>query len=381
MNNIDTISSYSEQIEISPKLSNDSISNFSEKNSIYKDNEISYINEFYNGRNNGINFYDFATKKQRNKIDYLNISDEEYKKQKCYKKILLMLNGLNELSKNILDEIVYLSWYYYKKLSNKRLTTIVPIITYKILQKYDIQTVSLKDLKTKINFSYKKYFKNEKLFGELNSVVRLKMSSKNYKYNNNINNIIYSIKQPYSELVFNSFSKYINLLKDKSQKPVSTVKINKKKLSRNKNNKLIESLYTKISKDENDINELYTNPTIIELNKCLDECKSLIYNAKKICTDNNKDELMSETNATNQTINLKEENVKIYWENTFNNFFQNKIDKDTLALGLVKYLIDKSEIISLSYKKMNDIFNCSIYKIKKAILYIIDYFNYINKIE
>lgn len=381
MNNIDTISSYSEQIEISPKLSNDSISNFSEKNSIYKDNEISYINEFYNGRNNGINFYDFATKKQRNKIDYLNISDEEYKKQKCYKKILLMLNGLNELSKNILDEIVYLSWYYYKKLSNKRLTTIVPIITYKILQKYDIQTVSLKDLKTKINFSYKKYFKNEKLFGELNSVVRLKMSSKNYKYNNNINNIIYSIKQPYSELVFNSFSKYINLLKDKSQKPVNTVKINKKKLSRNKNNKLIESLYTKISKDENDINELYTNPTIIELNKCLDECKSLIYNAKKICTDNNKDELMSETNATNQTINLKEENEKIYWENTFNNFFQNKIDKDTLALGLVKYLIDKSEIISLSYKKMNDIFNCSIYKIKKAILYITDYFNYINKIE
>ena len=381
MNNIDTISSYSEQIEISPKLSNDSISNFSEKNSIYKDNEISYINEFYNGRNNGINFYDFATKKQRNKIDYLNISDEEYKKQKCYKKISLMLNGLNELSKNILDEIVYLSWYYYKKLSNKRLTTIVPIITYKILQKYDIQTVSLKDLKTKINFSYKKYFKNEKLFGELNSVVRLKMSSKNYKYNNNINNIIYSIKQPYSELVFNSFSKYINLLKDKSQKPVSTVKINKKKLSRNKNNKLIESLYTKISKDENDINELYTNPTIIELNKCLDECKSLIYNAKKICTDNNKDELMSETNATNQTINLKEENEKIYWENTFNNFFQNKIDKDILALGLVKYLIDKSEIISLSYKKMNDIFNCSIYKIKKAILYITDYFNYINKIE
>ena len=381
MNNIDTISSYSEQIEISPKLSNDSISNFSEKNSIYKDNEISYINEFYNGRNNGINFYDFATKKQRNKIDYLNISDEEYKKQKCYKKISLMLNGLNELSKNILDEIVYLSWYYYKKLSNKRLTTIVPIITYKILQKYDIQTVSLKDLKTKINFSYKKYFKNEKLFGELNSVVRLKMSSKNYKYNNNINNIIYSIKQPYSELVFNSFSKYINLLKDKSQKPVNTVKINKKKLSRNKNNKLIESLYTKISKDENDINELYTNPTIIELNKCLDECKSLIYNAKKICTDNNKDELMSETNATNQTINLKEENAKIYGENTFNNFFQNKIDKDILALGLVKYLIDKSEIISLSYKKMNDIFNCSIYKIKKAILYITDYFNYINKIE
>ena len=381
MNNIDTISSYSEQIEISPKLSNDSISNFSENHSIYKDNEISYINEFYNGRNNGINFYDFATKKQRNKIDYLNISDEEYKKQKCYKKISLMLNGLNELSKNILDEIVYLSWYYYKKLSNKRLTTIVPIITYKILQKYDIQTVSLKDLKTKINFSYKKYFKNEKLFGELNSVVRLKMSSKNYKYNNNINNIIYSIKQPYSELVFISFTKYINLLKDKSQKPVNTVKINKKKLSRNKNNKLIESLYTKISKDENDINELYTNPTIIELNKCLDECKSLIYNAKKICTDNNKDELMSETNATNQTINLKEENAKIYGENTFNNFFQNKIDKDILALGLVKYLIDKSEIISLSYKKMNDIFNCSIYKIKKAILYIIDYFNYINKIE
>lgn len=383
MNNIDANSSNIEENEIEDYSQNvNSNSIFSDN----KSNEISYINEFYNGGNNQNIIYNFGNKKQRNIIDYLNINDEEYKRQQCYKKINFMIKGLNSLPNDIINEIVYYSWYYFKKLSNKKLSTIVPIITYKIIKKYNIKSVSLKDLKQNINFSYKTYFQNEKLFSEMNSVVKNKEN--NFKFNNNINNIIISKKQSFPELVLGSINKYIDLAKDKIQIHPNIIKFqsNKRQKDNNKLNKkksdykLIESLFSKISKNENNTKELYSNPVTLELNNCLMQCKSLIYNNKQVCAE--KDELMSETNMTNQTINLIEENEKkLYDEKTFNKFFENKIDNDNLGLGLLKYFVDKNENISLSYKKMQKIFNCSIYQIKKSILYINEYINYINKIE
>ena len=383
MNNIDTNSSNIEENEIEDYSQNvNSNSIFSDN----KSNEISYINEFYNGGNNQNIIYNFGNKKQRNIIDYLNINDEEYKRQQCYKKINFMIKGLNSLPNDIINEIVYYSWYYFKKLSNKKLSTIVPIITYKIIKKYDIKSVSLKDLKQNLNFCYKTYFQNEKLFNELNSSAKNKEN--NFKFNNNINNIIISKKQSFPELVLGSINKYIDLAKDKIQIHPNIIKFqsNKRQKDNNKLNKkksdykLIESLFSKISKNENNAKELYSNPAILELNNCLMQCKSLIYNNKQVCIE--KDELTSETNMTNQTINLIEDNdKKLYDENTFNKYFENKIDSDNLGLGLLKYFVDKNENISLSYKKMQKLFNCSIYQIKKSILYINEYINYINKIE
>ena len=387
MNNIDTNSSNIEENEIEDYSQNvNSNSIFSDN----KSNEISYINEFYNGGNNQNIIYNFGNKKQRNIIDYLNINDEEYKRQQCYKKINFMIKGLNSLPNDIINEIVYYSWYYFKKLSNKKLSTLVPIITYKIIKKYNIKSVSLKDLKQNINFSYKTYFQNEKLFSEMNSVVKNKEN--NFKFNNNINNIIISKKQSFPELVLGSINKYIDLAKDKIQIQPNIIKFKSNKWQKDNNYdnnklnkkksdyKLIESLFSNISKNENNTKELYSNPVILELNNCLMQCKSLIYNNKQVCSE--KDELMSETNMTNQTINLIEENEKkLYDEKTFNKFFENKIDNDNLGLGLLKYFVDKNENISLSYKKMQKIFNCSIYQIKKSILYINEYINYINKIE
>ena len=387
MNNIDTNSSNIEENEIEDYSQNvNSNSIFSDN----KSNEISYINEFYNGINKPNIIYNFWNKKQRNIIDYLNINDDEYKKQQCFKKINFMLKGLNSLPNDIINEIVYYSWYYFKKLSNKKLSTIVPIITYKIIKKYDIKSVSLKDLKQNLNFCYKTYFQNEKLFNELNSSAKNKEN--NFKFNNNINNIIISKKQTFSELVLSSITKYIDLAKNKIQIQPNIIKFrnNKKrkdnnydteKLNKVKSDyKIIESLFSKISKNENNAKELYSNPAILELNNCLMQCKSLIYNNKQVCLE--KDELTSETNMTNQTINLIEDNdKKLYDENTFNKYFENKIDSDNLGLGLLKYFVDKNENISLSYKKMQKLFNCSIYQIKKSILYINEYINYINKIE
>jgi hypothetical protein len=387
MNNIDTNSSNIEENEIEDYSQNGN------SNSVFSDNksnEISYINEFYNGINKPNIIYNFWNKKQRNIIDYLNINDDEYKKQQCFKKINFMLKGLNSLPNDIINEIVYYSWYYFKKLSNKKLSTIVPIITYKIIKKYDIKSVSLKDLKQNLNFCYKTYFQNEKLFNELNSSAKNKEN--NFKFNNNINNIIISKKQSFSELVLGSITKYIDLAKDKIQIQPNIIKFrnNKKRKDNNYDNeklnkvksdyKIIESLFSKISKNENNAKELYSNPAILELNNCLMQCKSLIYNNKQVCIE--KDELTSETNMTNQTINLIEDNdKKLYDENTFNKYFENKIDSDNLGLGLLKYFVDKNKNISLSYKKMQKLFNCSIYQIKKSILYINEYINYINKIE
>ena len=387
MNNIDTENSYSDRNEIE----NDSLSN-SYKSIISNDNSIEVTNnEFYNGFNSRNSLYNLQNKKQRNSIDYLNINEEDYQKKICYKKINLMLKGLNSLSIDIINEISFLSWYYLKKLPNKKLVTIVPIITYKIIKKYNIKNVTLKDLKEKLNFKYKTYLKNEKLFDELNLNLNQKKSNNSINFNNNINNIIISKKQSFSELVLNSITKYIQLIKEKILFQPNMIKYKNYKPITNKgkiiNDKsyydAIESLFEKISSNENKTKELYTNPIIIELNNCLLQCKSFIYNNKQIeIENNNMVEQMSETNNTNQTINLIEESEKrIYDENTFNKFFENKIDTDNLGLALIKYFIDKNEKITLSYKKMKEIFVCNIYQVKKSISFIKEFINYINKIK
>ena len=294
----------------------------------------------------------------------------------------------NTLNKNIIDEIANSSWYYLKKLGNKKLSTIVPIITYKTIKKYKIKTVSLKDLKQKLNFSYKTYFRNEKLFSELFTNDTEKKLSENYKYNNDINNIITIKKQSFSELVLSSIIKYIDIIKEKYQTKKDILGIKYNNLSKEKkesnyvkaNYRIIDSIYNKIIQNKKITKELYSNPALIELNNCLMQIKSFIYNNTPILSEKNnfniKDEIMSDTNMTNFTINLKEENEnKIYEQNSFNYFFENKLDADSLALGLLKYFIDKNELISLSYRKMTDIFKWNIYRIKKSILYIKEYNN------
>ena len=321
MNNIDEYSSYSEQNEINQNILNDySNSVLSEEDDINKYDENSFINEINNYSNNKTN-YNFEVKKKYNTIDYLNFNEDESKKQQCYR---------------------------------KQLATIVPIVTYKILKKNNIKTISLKDLKTKLNFKCKTYFKNEKLFSELNPNTEHKIL--NLKYNNkNTININHKNKN-YSELVLNSLIKYIKKIKDKIYLNINVIKPKNKKISNKK--ELIEQ---KISNNDN----------------CLKQCKSFIYNF------NNKEESTSETNITYPTINIKEDDGgKIHYENSFNNFFENKIDNDNLALGLLKYFIDENNVISLSYQKLKDILNCNIYRIKKSILYIKQYFNnYINNID
>jgi len=391
MNDFHTNDSFSENkeeedMEDYPNSINNSNSNFNyEINSMYNGNETVYGNEYVK---NEYNFYD--SKKHKTIIDYLNINSDEYRKYKMSQKIKLMLYGLNSLSQSNIDEICYLSWYYSQKLSHKKLSTIVQIIVYKIIKKYNIKSISLKDLKSKLNFRYKTYLKNEKLFPELDSYKNISTSTnttntnkdilnkKSHHKNYIISNNIYCIKIPstpnYSESVYNSTKKYIKTLKEKSQSQSNKIKLKGKK--GNKNNMIIEKIFEKFKSDENNTKELYCSPIIFELNKCQEQCKCFIYNNKRTSSDNYNDETIN-----GNIINLKEENEKILSdENIFEDYFKDKINSDILGLGMIKYFIDKNKIIILSYNIIKEIFNCNIHQVKKSIIEINLYNKYINNI-
>ena len=389
MNDYHTNDSFSEDkeeedMEDYPNSLNNSNSNFNDEiNNMYSDSGTIYHNEYVKKE---YNFYD--SKRPKTIIDYLNFNSEEYRKNKMSQKIKLMLYGLTSLSQSNIDEICYLSWFYSQKLSHKKLSTIVQIIVYKIIKKYNIKSITLKDLKSKINFRYKTYLKNEKLFPELdnhnnnmqisintiNTNAKKDILNKNSHHKNNIiNNNIYYIKIPnnpnYSDSVYNSTKKYIKILKEKSQRQPNKIKLKGKK--GNKNNMIIEKIFEKFKTDENNLNELYFNPVIFELNKCQEQCKCFIYNNKRTSSDNNNDEIIN-----GNTINLKEENEKILSdENIFEDYFKDKINCEILGLGMIKYFIDNNKIIILSYNIIKEIFNCNIHQVKKSI----DYINLYNK--
>ena len=104
-----------------------------------------------------------------------------------------------------------------------------------------------------------------------------------------------------------SLKKSINKIKDKIKlniniiKPKNIKKLNNKERTNNKisNGKKIELIYTNISENENNIKKLYYNPVIEELDNWLAQCESLIYNSS------NKEDSVSDTNITNQTINIR----------------------------------------------------------------------------
>ena len=391
----DDNSSYSQkkgEDEMYQKTSpNDSNSMILEDNSDINKDTI-YDGEFQNCDNNNFYFYNYGNRKPRNIIDYLNVNSDEYKKNRMSQKIKLMLINLPQLSKYYIDEICNLCWYYSKKLSHKKLSTILPVIVYKIITKYNIKYISLKDLKNKINFKYKTYFQNEKLFSELNESI----NNNNKKFSSNI--FTYNIKtQKYSDLVYNNIITYIKKIKEKSQTQNNIIKIrhkkspakkvkekntnNKNKYSNDKNNKIIQKIYDKLSSEEKEIKEQYSTPFNFELNNCQEQCKVFIYNNKHLSNNNES----NDNTSINNTISLKEEDESEESksensENKFNTYFKNKICGDILGLGMIKYFTDKNEIILLSYKFLKDIFNCNICQVKKSIIFIKLYINCINNI-
>ena len=333
--------------------------------------ESETYNEFISNGNNQINFYHYENRKPKTVIDYLNINNDDYKKSKMYQKTSQMLNNLSSLPKIYQEEICYLSWVYSQKLPNKKLSTIVPIIVYKIITKYNIKNISLMDLKKNINFKYKTYFKNEKLFRELDKKFTPDKNSSKERLNISLYNNLKT--QNYCDLVYNSVKKHINVIKEKIYSDFNMIRIKRKKKSKNeikenpKNNIIIEKIINKLSNEEEN-KELYCSPVNFELNNCQEQCKSLIYNNQVNNSDN--------SNINDKIININEENEnKLTYNKQFEDYFKNKIAIDILGLGMIKFFIDKNNIIIISYKHLKDIFNYNIYQIKKCIFHIKSYIN------
>ena len=144
--------------------------------------------------------------------------------------------------------------------------------------------------------------------------------------------------------------------------------------------KIIQKIFVKLSSKEKEIEEQYSTSFNLELNNCQEQCKTFIYNNPYLSADDNKGILIDKN-----IINLNEEEEPEKGktpisEKKFINYFNNKICCDILGLGMIKYFIDKNEIILLSYRILKEIFNCNIIQVKKSIIFIQLYINIIKNI-
>jgi hypothetical protein len=99
-------------------------------------------------------------KKPTNSLDYINFNSEKYNHWKIKEKIKLRLSSFN-LNDKYINEIFEIS-ILHKKKSNLRLSTIIPIVAYKVCQKNHLQ-VSYQELFDKLKFKKSKYIKYSKL--------------------------------------------------------------------------------------------------------------------------------------------------------------------------------------------------------------------------
>ena len=330
----------------------DNIDNYN--NAIQYDN--SYINNNYNNITSVNNSCFLNNKKMKTSIDILNFKSDEYRKYQMSTKIKKILNGL-EISKNIFEQLLNYSLFYSKKI-NKKLTTIVPIILYKLLKRNNIQSISLKDLKEKINFRYKNYLKNEKLFPEIDINrnkfnLELKNSlSKNENYCQKIyKNVVNNIKK-----IQNYYKINPNIIKIQKHKTLFDCKNNY-----NSNHSIIEKMTEKLM--ENDIDQMYSDPVINELNCCKKNCYNLIYGEKSDYDNEDMEAILMDI-------------IKNKENNNFTEFFKEKIDNDIiLSIAMIKYFLDFNKVIKITNQNLNEIFKCKLTKTKKYVSIIKLYLN------
>ena len=227
--------------------------------------------------------------KPRNSLDLLNFSGEEYEFAIMKKKINQKLSQFN-FEPKINDEIINICFLYRKKIKLYRL---FPLVLFKIIKKYKLP-IQLKNLKKSVKLNLNNYFKNS----------------------NNI--LIQSNKkeESFDEIIYSYIDEYINKLIKLSKK---NTQIFKKKTNEKENLLLSQKI--------NQISSILINSNYLSKN-CFYDYESELNRLKMICKDiiygNNK-----------ALIKLKE-------ENDFEDFFSGKIQYKTLALSLIKYVINEN---------------------------------------
>ena len=258
--------------------------------------------------------------KPRNSLDLLNFSGEEYEFAIMKKKINQKLSQFN-FEPKINDEIINICFLYRKKIKLYRL---FPLVLFKIIKKYKLP-IQLKNLKKSVKLNLNNYFKNS----------------------NNI--LIQSNKkeESFDEIIYSYIDEYINKLIKLSKKNTQIFK----KKTNEKENLLLSQKINQMSSIL--INSNYSSKNCFydyesELNRLKMICKDIIYGNNKVL------------------IKLKE-------ENDFEDFFSGKIQYKTLALSLIKYVINENCDFSISLKNLHQIFEISAITINKGINLIKQY--------
>lgn len=400
------------------------------KNNYYNNyNDVSYVNQNFPKPINNIktNHFFFNNKRRpRTSLDILKINSIEYKRFLMNLKIKKMLKELN-LSKSLEDEVCHLCFLFTNKLLiRKKLTTIVPVILYKILKKYNNKTYSLKDLKQKINFKYKTYFKNEKLFPifDHNQILlknNLKNAISNEQYINSLKidlskcfqklkNTYLTQKQKYGINGFRSncscnYNKGISLLKNKRRRIENigneNLKFNLNTLQK-KEFRLIIRMSDKLIINEKIVEKVFIEPVIEELENCKESCNQFINENNTIiqlCPDKQEREVEDQTATINNNYKFSNQSKSTYSSNNnsanisfnfgkidkieknigqvnFAEFFKEKIDTYSLAISLIKYLSDSFHQIKISYKVIQECFDIGMIKIINGKNLIKSFINY-----
>ena len=258
--------------------------------------------------------------KPRNSLDLLNFSGEEYEFAIMKKKINQKLSQFN-FEPKINEEIINICFLYRKKIKLYRL---FPLVLFKIIKKYKLP-IQLKNLKKSVKLNLNNYFKNS----------------------NNI--LIQSNKkeESFDEIIYSYIDEYINKLIKLSKKNTQIFK----KKTNEKENLLLSQKINQMSSIL--INSNYSSKNCFydyesELNRLKMICKDIIYGNNKVL------------------IKLKE-------ENDFEDFFSGKIQYKTLALSLIKYVINENCDFSISLKNLHQIFEISAISINKGINLIKQY--------
>ena len=289
--------------------------------------EYEYQNEDYINIQQS-NFIPFT--KPKNSLDILRLSSEKYEQYKLTESVKHIISHFSFESK-IVDEIIKASLFYKDKL-HLHLNDLVPIIVYKIVQKYNLPFTKAEIL-SKIKFNVSNYLKYSQHI-HMDSLVTNSNHNNNRVSDTNSNSNSSSLKDNVYAHVNYALNKLIEL---SSIKP-GLFKVNKKNVS-------VDSLYLKLTSGK--CCDKYSDiPSMLMELKV--KAKNLIYDED---TTKDRDTLL---------------------HSNFNEFFGEKINYRYLAISIVRFLLMGSNI-NVNLSNLQKIFFVSCSSITKGVHLVKDY--------
>lgn len=317
------------------------------------ESEIDYLPEYSNlvPSKNYI-----KTNKPVNSLDYLKFHSEEYLKYKLEQKVKDRINGLN-LGDKYIKEVFEIVYYNHKLLKERqsnnpgltgpRVSDIISIVVYKIIKKYNLP-VSHNEIFGKISLDKSKYLKFSNMIkvseggeslDDINKIVKREIDDFGgidaldptaYSYGNKLFNYLsFIISRLYEVFKYkpNSFK-------------IKTEKVNLDTFFKNFENKKNNSTTLSLKEEDRNYLDNYLDSLKL-LEEVKQEAKEIIFNR----------ETRSES---------------------FYSFFGNRILSESLAAGIVKYLMEKRGVkINLQIFREN--FKIPMSGISKAIKMIEEY--------